>query len=165
MDVSLLLRQDVITSPLSSLALGGFMKHASWLVVVTLVVLSGMASAQFHSNTKIVAQVPFDFVVADKVVPAGQYFVRAAAMNSDTLMIQNPGSKVSLFSTASQTEGKRGATHYALLFNHYGDRYFLAGVELEGSTIAYRVTKSKAEAELQAQNMSATKEIVLADLK
>ena len=141
------------------------MKHANWLVVVTLVVLSGMAAAQMHSDTRIVAQVPFDFVVANKVVPAGQYLVRAATVNSDTLMIQNPGSKVSLFSTASRTEGKQGATHYALLFNHYGDRYFLAGVEIEGSNIAYRVTKSKAEAELQAQNVSATKEIVLAYLK
>jgi hypothetical protein len=141
------------------------MKHAHWLVVVTLVVLSGMAAAQMYSNTKIVARVPFEFVVANKVVPAGQYFVRAAAANSDALMIQNPGSKVGLFSTAARTEGKEGATHYALIFNHYGDRYFLAGVELEGSTIAYRVTKSKAETELQAQNVSATKEIVLADLK
>ena len=141
------------------------MKHASWLVVVALVVLSGMAAAQLHSNTKIVAQVPFEFVVANKVVPAGQYFVRAAAINSDTLMIQNPGSRVGLFSTASRTEDKEGATHCALLFNHYGDRYFLAGVEIEGSNIAYRVTRSKAEAELQAQNVSATKEIVLAYLK
>ena len=141
------------------------MKHANWLVVVTLVVLSGRAAAQMHSDTKIVAQVPFEFVVANKVVPAGQYTVQAAAMNGDTLMILNPGSKVGLFSTASRIEGKEGATHCTLLFNHYGDRYFLAGVEIEGSTIAYRVTKSKAEAELEAQNVSATKEIVLAYLK
>ena len=141
------------------------MKHANWLVVVTLVVLSGMAAAQFHSNTRIVAQVPFEFVVADRVVPAGQYFVQAATIDGNTLLIRNPGSKVSLFSTSSQTEGKHGAPRYALVFNHYGDRYFLAGVELEGSTIAYRVTKSKAEAELEAQNLSATKETVLASLK
>ncbi|HEY4841249.1 MAG TPA: hypothetical protein VIH78_04750 [Terriglobales bacterium] len=141
------------------------MKHANWLVVVTLVVLSGMAAAQFHSNTRIVAKVPFEFVVADKVVPAGQYFVETATIDGDILMIRNPGSKVSLFSTSSRTEGKQGATRYALVFNRYGDRYFLAGVELAGSTIAYRVTKSKAEAELEAENVSATKETVLAYLK
>lgn len=141
------------------------MKHANWLVVVTLVVLSGMAAAQFHSSTRIVAQVPFEFVVADRVVPAGQYFVEAATIDGNTLLIRNTGSKVSLFSTSSQTEGKHDAPHYALIFNQRGDRYFLAGVELEGSKIAYRVTKSKAEAELEAQNVSAAKETVLAYLK
>lgn len=141
------------------------MKHANWLVVVTLVVLSGMAAAQMHSNTRIIAQVPFDFMVANKVVPAGQYTVQAVAVDKNILLIRNPGSKVGLFSRASLTEGKQGATHYALLFNHYGDRYFLAGVEIEGSNVAYRVTKSKVEAELQAQNVSASKEIVLASLK
>jgi hypothetical protein len=141
------------------------MKHANWLVVVTLVVLSGMAAAQFHSNTRIVSQVPFEFVVANKVVPAGQYYVEAATIDSNTLLIRNPGSSVSLFSTSSQTEGKHSASRYALVFNKYGDRYFLAGVELAGSKIAYRVTKSKVEAELEAQNVSATKEIVLASLK
>jgi len=141
------------------------MKHANWLVVVTLVLLSGMASAQFHSNTRIVSQVPFEFVVANKVVPAGQYLVEAHAMDSNILLIRNPGSDVSLFSTSSLRENKQGASHYALVFNKYGDRYFLAAVELEGSKIAYRITKSKVEAELEAQNVSATKEIVLASLK
>jgi hypothetical protein len=141
------------------------MKHANWLVLVTLVVLSGIAAAQFHSNTRIVAQVPFGFVVADKVVPAGKYFVEAATIDGNTLMIRNPGSNVSLFSTSARTERKQGATRYALVFNRYGDRYFLAGVELEGSKIAYRITKSKAEAELEAENVSATKETVLAYLK
>jgi len=47
------------------------MKRANWLVVATLVVLSGMAAAQLNSRSKIVVQVPFEFVVANKVFPAG----------------------------------------------------------------------------------------------
>jgi hypothetical protein len=141
------------------------MKHANWLVAVSLVVLSGMAAAQFHSNTRIAAQVPFEFVVANKVVPAGQYIVEAANIDSNTLLIRNWDSAVSLYSTSSRTEAKHGASRYALVFDKYGDRYFLAGVELKGSTIAYRVTKSKAEAELEAQNVSVTRETVLASLK
>jgi polyisoprenoid-binding protein YceI len=48
------------------------MKHnAKWLVVVvTLVVLSGMAAAQMSSGSRIVAQVPFEFVVANSIVPS-----------------------------------------------------------------------------------------------
>jgi hypothetical protein len=141
------------------------MKQINWLVVVTLVVLSGMAAAQLIGSTTIVAQVPFEFVVANKIVPAGECVVRAATMDGKTLMIRNSVAKVGLLTPSSQTEEKRGASHYALVFKHYGDRYFLSGIKLEGSNITYRVPESRAEAELRAQNGSATEEILRASLK
>jgi hypothetical protein len=141
------------------------MKHAKWLVVVTLVVLSGMAAAQLNSGSRIVARVPFEFVVANKIVPAGECVVQVAPVDGNTLMIRNSGSKVSLFSPSSRTEGKQGAPHYALVFKQYGDRYFLSGIKLQGSRIAYRLPESKAEAELRAQNVSATEETLLASLE
>jgi len=141
------------------------MKHAKWLVVVTLVVLSGMAAAQLIGSSKIVAQVPFEFMVANKTVPAGEYVVQALTMDGNTLVIRNTEAKVGLVSNSSQTEGKQGASHYALVFNHYGDRYFLSGIKLEGSKITYRLPESKVEAELRAQNASATEETLLASLK
>jgi hypothetical protein len=140
------------------------MKHANWLVVVTLVVLSGMASAQLSSDARMVSQVPFEFVVANKIVPAGECVVRVATMDGNTLMISNVGSKVSLFSPSSRTEAKQGAPRYALVFKQYGDRYFLSGIKLQGSKIAYRLPESKAEAELRAQNISSTETILLASL-
>jgi hypothetical protein len=141
------------------------MKHAKWLVVVTLVVLSGMAAAQLIGSTKIVAQVPFEFMVANKTVPAGEYVVQAFTMDGNTLVIRNAEAKVGLVSTSSQTEGKQEASHYALVFRHYGDRYFLSGIKLEGSKITYRLPESKVEAELRAQKAPATEETLLASLK
>jgi len=141
------------------------MKHAKWLVVVTLVVLSGMAAAQLIGSSKIVAQVPFEFMVANKTVPAGEYVVQAFTMDGNTLVIRNTEAKVGLVSTSSQTEGKQDASHYALVFKHYGDRYFLSGIKLEGSKITYCLPESKVEAELRAQNASATEETLLASLK
>ena len=141
------------------------MKHAKWIVVVTLVVLSGMAAAQLNSGSKIVAQVPFEFVVANKIVPAGKCVVRTATLEGKVLTIENPDANVGLFSGSSQTESKQSAPHYALVFNQYGDRYFLSGIKLQGSKIAYRLPESKAEAELRAQNVSTTEETVLASLE
>jgi hypothetical protein len=141
------------------------MKHANWLVVVSLVVLSGMAAAQMSSSSRIVAQVPFEFMVANKIVPAGECDVRVATMDGKTLSIRNVGSKVSLFSYSPQTEDKQAAAHYALVFEKYGDRYFLSGIKLEGSKIGYRLLESKLEAELRAQNVPATEETVLAFLE
>jgi hypothetical protein len=141
------------------------MKQAKWIVVVTLMVLSGMAAAQLNSTSRIVTQVPFEFVVANKIVPAGQCVVQTATMDGRTLAIRNVRAEVNLLSTSSQTETRRPASHYALVFNQYGDRYFLSGIKLQGSKIGYRLPESKAEAELRAQNVSATEETVLASLE
>jgi len=141
------------------------MKHAKWLVVVTLVVLSGMAAAQLNSGSKIVTQVPFEFVVANKVVPAGEWVVRIAIVDGNILDISNAQTNAGVFSPSSRTEAKQPASYYALVFKQYGDRYFLSGIKLQGSKIAYRLPESKAEAELRAQNVSATEETLLASLE
>jgi hypothetical protein len=141
------------------------MKHANWLVVVTLVLLSGMAAAQLNSSTRVVAQVPFEFMVANKIVPAGECEVQAITVDGQTLMIRNAEAKVGLFSQSSQAEAKQNASNYAMVFKHYGDRYFLAGIKLQGSKVTYRLPESKVEAELRAKNVSATEETLRASLK
>ena len=141
------------------------MKHAKWLVVVTLVVLSGMAAAQLNSGSRLVSQVPFEFVVANKIVPAGKCVVQVATMDGNTLMIRNADENVGLFSLSSRTEGKQESPRYVLVFKQYGDRYFLSGIKLQGSKITYHLPESRAEAELRAQNVSATEETLLASLK
>jgi hypothetical protein len=138
------------------------MKQANWVVAVTLVVLSGMAAAQLIGSTRVVAQVPFEFMVANKIVPAGECEVQAITVDGKTLIIRNAGAKVGLISPSSQMEGKQSAPHYALVFKHYGDRYFLSGIKLQGSKITYRLPESRAEAEWRAQNVSATEETLLA---
>ncbi len=141
------------------------MKHANWLAVMTLVALSGMAAAQLIGSTRVVAQVPFEFMVANKIVPAGECVVQAITMEGKTLMIRNAEAKVGLLSPSSQSEGEQGASHYALLFKHYGNRYFLSGIKLQGSNITYRLPESKVETELRAQSVATTEETLLASLK
>ena len=108
---------------------------------------------------------PFEFVVANKIVPAGQCVVSVATMDGRTLAIANANSKVKLLSSTSREESKGNASHYALVFRQYGDQYFLSEIKLEGSKIEYRLPQSKAEAELRAQNVSATQQTLLASLK
>ena len=141
------------------------MKRANWLVVATLVVLSGMAAAQLNSRSKIVVQVPFEFVVANKVVPAGELVVRLYIREGNILDISSAHTSAGVFSTSSRIEVKQPASRYALVFNQYGDRYFLCGIKLQGSKIAYRLPESKLEAELRAQNVSATEKTLLASLE
>lgn len=141
------------------------MKHASWIVVVTLVALSGMAAAQMHSDSRIVTQVPFEFVVGNRIVPAGECVVQIATMDGNTLSIRSTGTKVNLFASTSRAEGKQDAPQYAMVFKRYGDSYFLSGIRLQGSKVQYRLNESKGEAELRAQKGPATEETLLASVQ
>ena len=138
------------------------MKHMTRILTLTLTLLPLLAAAQMQSDTKIVAQVPFDFIIGSKVVPAGQIIVQSAAPSARTLAMRNQRAKINLMANPTRAESKKPATKTALVFHKYGNRYFLSEVKLEGSQTLYRLPESRAEAELRAQNVQATEEILLA---
>jgi hypothetical protein len=141
------------------------MNRAKWMPTMMLMLLSGVAVAQLTSEQKLVTHVPFEFTVANKIVPAGDCVIQLASWNKATLMIRNVGAHVGLFASALPSETKNPARSYALVFNHYGNQYFLSGIKLEGTKAIYRLPESKAEAELRAQNMPRAEEVLLASLK
>jgi hypothetical protein len=142
-----------------------FMKSGKLMLGLLLTLLPMLASAQLRSSDKIVTKVPFQFVVANKPVPAGEWIVQAASGDAKVVMIRNGDAKVNLLSTISESETGTAAAAPALVFHKYGDRYFLCGMKIEGSRIVYRLPESKAEIELRAQNAPMSEEILLAYLQ
>jgi hypothetical protein len=138
------------------------MKHASLAVILAILAVTGMAAAQTIGTSTIVAKVPFEFVVANKIVPAGEYKVQAATMDGKSLVIRNFDAKVSLFASTSRTKSEEIASNYTLVFSRYGNSYFLSGVKVEGSNMMYQLMPSKAESELRARNQTAVEETLLA---
>ena len=65
------------------------MKNAKWMLPLTLMMLSGLMAAQSFMTSRVVAQVPFEYVVNNKIMPAGESLVKAASMDSRTLAINN----------------------------------------------------------------------------
>src|SRR5215470_3663092 len=120
------------------------MRHITW-VLSALLMLSGLATAQLMSNSRIAAQVPFEFVVANKIVPAGACVVQASTIDRRILTFRNASSTVHMFLPASLDESKKAANSYALVFKQYGGLYFLSAIKLQGSKMAYRLPQSKAE--------------------
>ena len=140
------------------------MKRAM-LVLALMLVSTGAALAQLGSTTKVTAQVPFGFVLGDKAVPAGELTVQSVTGSGGALLIQNADANIGLLSTVQMDETKKPAGSCALVFHRYNNRYFLSGIKIEGSRITYRLPKSKTETELQAQNVNATEEVLVASLK
>ena len=142
------------------------MKYAKRMLVVMLIALPIQAVAQMTSSTKIVGEVPFPFMVGNKHVPAGQYTVEPATNGGRVLAIRSISAKVGLFTPAMPTLAKKAAGSYALMFHTYGsDNAFLTGIKLAGDRTIYQIPESRAEAELRAQNVTATEEILLASVK
>jgi len=135
------------------------------MFALTLTLLPLFAAAQLSSTQKIGAQVPFEFVVSNNVVPAGMFIVQTTTINPRILSLRNPSSKVNMFILTSRDETKTPAASYALVFHKYGNSYFLWGMNLQGSRTIYRLPQSKAEAELLVRNVPATEEILLASLQ
>jgi len=141
------------------------MKNAKWMLAVSLIVLSSMAVAQSMGKSGVKAQVPFDFTVGNKTIPAGECVVQPSSQDGSVLMIRNAEAKTSLLIMSAPTEAKRSSADTVLVFERYGDRYFLSAIRVQGSDRTYRLPTSKEEAELRAQNVPATEQTLLASLK
>jgi len=87
------------------------------------------ASAAFaQSSTRVQANVPFDFIVGNRTLPAGEYKVMSQGPAPGTVMIQAADGKgavillaLPLYSVVERHGGK-------LVFHRYSDTYFLSEI-------------------------------------
>lgn len=138
------------------------MKSAKWMLPVMLFLMSGLMVAQSLTSSHVVAQVPFDFMVSNKIIPAGECVVQA--VDGNILAIRNFDARKSALVTSSRSGASNGDST-VLVFKRYGSQYFLSEIRLEGSSLTYRLPQSRAEAEMRAQNVPASQQILLASLQ
>lgn len=141
------------------------MKNATRMLAIAVTMLPLLATAQLSSNTKLDTQVPFQFLVGNRLVPAGECIVQSAGVGDSLVAIHGAETKFSLFSMVNKAEAQKGKGVNALIFHRYGNVYFLSGMKLASTGQTYRLPEGKVEAELRAQNISATEETLLASLK
>jgi hypothetical protein len=107
------------------------------------------ALAQEHS---VKATMPFNFTVGSTHLPAGTY--RVISVRDDLVQIANQQTRASILSAAS-FDSEQPANGAELVFNKYGDQYFLS--EILGGAFAINVSLPTAKLEKQArhqQNMA-----------
>ena len=106
----------------------------------------GSAYADFYS-TKIRADIPFDFTVGNETLPAGTYTFKRLDTNTRVLVIQSPDHRVSAFAITNtvQDNPQRIEDESKLIFNRYGDLYFLTQVWAGGSISGRELPKTRLE--------------------
>ena len=98
---------------------------AMLMAVMAMALVTAVATANAQSqNTK--ANVPFEFTVGDKSLPAGAYAISAVTSSGDTLRIRSVTGSYSTVQVTMTASGK--SDHAKLVFHRYGERYFLAEI-------------------------------------
>lgn len=141
------------------------MNKAKWMLPVTLLLLSGLMAAQTLTSSTVVANVPFQFMVNNKVMQAGHLLIKSPGADPWVLAIGNFNARQTVMVQSATMAGRAVSEDTVLVFNHYGSRYFLESIRIAGSDITYSLPKTRAEKELLSQNVMASQSVLLASLR
>jgi hypothetical protein len=104
-------------------------KSFTRLTLVLVIAFGGaVVSANAQSSTRVVADIPFEFIVADKTLPSGNYDVRPMFDNGHGLLIRSREGNASAMRITNSVIGNGKETKAKLVFHRYGKTYFLAQV-------------------------------------
>jgi len=122
----------------------------SFLVVIA---AAGVVSAHGQSlSSPVRANIPFDFTVANKKFPAGEYFIsRPQSSSGDAvLLVSSADGNRNTFRLTSGVWTSAPKESSILVFHQYGDQYFLSQVWPAGASVGRELLESRAEREARA---------------
>ena len=126
-------------------------------VALTLAAAAGLYA---QNSTPVTATVPFDFIVGKYLLPAGDYSVQQASAGMTFIRSADRKTNLAITTHLSRSLDRQEQTH--LVFNRYGNEYFLSQVWIQGSESGTQVRPNKRENELRAGRAVATPAVVLA---
>jgi hypothetical protein len=137
---------------------GEKMKKKIFRAALTCGLLTVVAAATAYAQlpgTAVRATIPFDFSVRGKTLPAGDYEIRRITDQPGGLIISNLNDRHEriLFETAP-VEARKIANRAEIIFERYGDSYFLSEVFAGGSQTGRELFPSREERMLKRESAS-----------
>ena len=127
------------------------------LAVAGLLLVGAAGPVAAQGSINVSADVPFEFAVGSKTMPAGKYSVTNRT-NTGVLSVQSEDARNAANVIGISAQSNRLPETGKLVFNKYGDRYFLSQVWTLGSAWGLEIPKHRAERELA--RMAANRERV-----
>ena len=116
------------------------------LALLGLGLLFATASA-YAQTAALKANIPFNFVVTGKSLPAGEYTIQSLSTSERMLVIRGPEKSANM-AMANACESARPSDKTKLVFHRYGDRYFLSQIWTAGNSSGAELPQSRREAEV-----------------
>lgn len=123
---------------------------AAGLLVMAIIAAGVSAQAQ-TLQYRLTANIPFDFTVADKKLPAGKYWIRRAlGSGGDTvLQISSTDGHVNVTRLSIPVVTFAPKNESSLIFHRFGDEYFLSQIWPAGGSTGRGLLKTHAERDLE----------------
>ncbi len=135
--------------------------------VTLLIALPPLLQASIH--TEATANIPFDFYLKDKLMPAGDYSVARDDSGLGIIFVRNVDKPIGIYSLFTSEPSKQPMTTGKLVFHKYGDQYFLSEVwnpllnaRLVPPTSGLEKKARKAAEEIHVSSKMAPQEIEIA---
>lgn len=128
------------------------------VMLCALAIYPNKAQAQIVGDLDV--NIPFQFQAGNAKLPAGEYRIHVVGDSNLTVMrISAAGDSTSTFFQVTATSAKSAPTKSELIFNKYGDHYFLARLFEEGSASGSEVIESSAEKTMSEQTVLAEEHV------
>ena len=107
-------------------------------------------TAQAQGGKSLAVDVPFDFMVSGKSLPAGKYVVvRGTQASAEGLRLQSTDGKKGVYVLTISIQSAETREQGAVVFTRYGDEYFLSQVWIAGKATGRELFKGAKERTLQ----------------
>jgi hypothetical protein len=120
-----------------------------------------VVSAAQAQETRLKANIPFDFVVGNQVLPAGEYMVASEGATDQVLVIRSNDSKTAILALTNSCSSFKPSDTSKLVFHRLAGRYFLSQVWGAGNSGGRELPQSRIEVQL-AKNNNVRDEVALA---
>ena len=121
-------------------------KQTHSILIIAALILTVLSSVRAQSAHLIEGNIPFNFVIRDRALPAGEYrFALIQIGGSDLLKIQSADGHITAIVPTRSAYAKGGQAEPKLVFNRYEDQYFLVLVYGLEENSEQRLVRSPAE--------------------
>jgi hypothetical protein len=118
----------------------------SLISLLSLLLVAGSAIAQ---TVHVRGNIPFNFAVGNKTFPAGTYDIGTIDnRDSKILLLQARDGDARMMVISNAAENLKPADKTKLVFNQYGNRYFLSQIWVAGEHLGHQLPKTSREKEM-----------------
>src|SRR5215212_6623221 len=123
------------------------MKNIRRAIALTGLVLLVTASSVFaQTDRQTLVNIPFNFTVGEKALPAGKYLIRSNRKDSDTVwVIQNKESGEAAMLLTRRVQANENQEDAKFVFRKYDDLYFLSEFWIAGTNTGREIQVSDRE--------------------
>lgn len=118
-------------------------------LIIVIALATAVVSANAQSSSMVVSNIPFEFIVGDQTLPAGEYRITQTLANG--LTIQSLNASYSVIRLTNVLAPRRNKTRALLVFHKYGERSFLAEVWIGKDDKGRQLTKSRQERAIERE--------------